>query len=141
MSCEHAAGSDGMRRPAFKRGTLRYHQQRALLAQRRPAVTNATATTTSVVGDAEQVRCTMCGNQFESYSGAGGRRFCSGNCATMHRVRSGVDDIDCTCPVCGAAFRKNRYARKETCGRRCGAVLRARRKARPRVGPDGGRCP
>jgi hypothetical protein len=54
-------------------------------------------------------------------------RFCSQACKATWRRESGVDDIQVVCPECGQVFTKNRYARKRTCSRICGA--RARKRA------------
>jgi HNH endonuclease len=81
--------------------------------------------------------CRTCGAEFCSNKPDG--MYCSRNCLATGRRRSGVDDVDRECAICGTVFRVNRYARKQTCGRQCGTVLswrNRREREGGRVLPD-----
>jgi hypothetical protein len=71
--------------------------------------------------------CACCGKSFVAQD-MGRNRFCSNNCKSMWRRRSGIDDIEKRCVVCGGPYLANKYATVKTCGRPCGHILRERRK-------------
>lgn len=80
---------------------------------------------------AKRYHCILCGKEFESRKQSGALFCCSAH-KTYHRQRSGVDDIDASCPVCSAAFRTNRYSPKKTCSKKCAGILSSRsRKNKP----------
>lgn len=70
--------------------------------------------------------CAQCGKPFTTIalSENGHAKFCSNNCKSEARRKSGVDDIEVKCSICGQAFIKNRYARKVTCSNVCQVKLR-----------------
>lgn len=81
------------------------------------------------IGKIEPVEyvCTNCGAHFMSrkrYKG-GANRFCGNNCRAAHRRKSGVDDIEKTCEICGATFVSNRYDRRKRC-EKCKYIRRRR---------------
>lgn len=61
--------------------------------------------------------CTNCGKTFESkkrYSD-GQNRFCGNNCRAAYRRKTGVDDIEIVCEVCGCVFKANKYDKRTKC--------------------------
>lgn len=75
--------------------------------------------------------CQNCGNSFiGTYNGH--NKFCSSNCKTAYRRKSGVDNIERECECCGEKFITNKYSQAKYCekhrrkgssGRRiCGCV-------------------
>lgn len=66
--------------------------------------------------------CTECGKEFQTKHifGEGQNHFCSNNCKTRYRVKSGVDNVERVCPVCGETFSVNKYSATECCSRECG---------------------
>lgn len=46
-------------------------------------------------------------------------RFCSNNCKSSWRRKSGVDNIMISCPKCNQNFLKNKYAKTRNCSRKC----------------------
>lgn len=56
-------------------------------------------------------------------------RFCSNNCRSAYRRRSGVDNIDIPCQICGKKFSTNKYARAKYCSNECRETAKLRRKA------------
>jgi hypothetical protein len=82
--------------------------------------------------------CRHCGKQFSSISRREG--FCSNACKTRWRFKSGIDDIDKTCPVCSRVFRGNKYVKSVSCSRACGAEIR-RARSQGRVCDGGSQLP
>lgn len=70
--------------------------------------------------------CTECGKEFQTKHifGEGQNRFCSNKCKTRYRVKSGVDNVERVCPVCGKTFSVNKYSTTECCSRECGRKRR-----------------
>lgn len=71
--------------------------------------------------------CVQCGSEYEvikllEKNG----KFCSNACKSAHRFKSGVDNIEDNCIVCGKGFIKNKYVGKKTCSRSCGCKLGAK---------------
>ena len=64
--------------------------------------------------------CEECGKEYKvkkPYSSKS--RFCSNSCKSANRRKSGVDDIECICEVCGSVFTKNKYSKRTTCSKEC----------------------
>lgn len=61
--------------------------------------------------------CKECGKNFitKTYH----QLFCSNNCKSISRRKSGVDDVDVICAFCKKVFKRNRYAKKKYCGIKC----------------------
>lgn len=70
----------------------------------------------------ERLQCVFCDKPFERLVGAAKRGFCSASCQGMARRKSGVDDVERKCFICGAAFRVNKYVKTATCGKACWKV-------------------
>lgn len=66
-------------------------------------------------------RCSFCGKEFHTNHVYGDQqnRFCSNSCKTAYRVRSGVDNVERTCPVCGNTFVTGKYTKQICCGYEC----------------------
>lgn len=69
--------------------------------------------------------CANCGKEFQSIGmyGKNVNTFCSNACKSAWRRKSGADDEERTCPVCGKTFTVNKYAKTTCCSAEC-----ARRK-------------
>ena len=70
--------------------------------------------------------CTNCGREFTTrHNYADGRnRFCSANCRSTFRRKSGVDDITAYCEQCGRPFHKNKYSDIRYCSIECAVKAR-----------------
>lgn len=62
--------------------------------------------------------CLECGEKFSSYQI--NSKFCSNNCKTKNRRKSGVDNVIKKCPVCFENFETNKYSKTITCSKSCG---------------------
>jgi hypothetical protein len=69
--------------------------------------------------------CELCGKEYMAFVAS---KYCCGYHQTLARLRSGIDDEDRACPVCGRSFRCNKYLRKVACSRRCGTIIGHRRR-------------
>lgn len=67
--------------------------------------------------------CEQCGKEFEAIN-HGNNRFCSNNCRSAYRRKSGVDNEERICEWCGQKFEVNKYAKTKTCSRTCRGKLR-----------------
>lgn len=61
--------------------------------------------------------CQNCGKEYKSVQMSS--KFCSNNCKSAWRKKSGVDDIIRNCKCCGKGFVVNKYAKKEYCSKEC----------------------
>lgn len=70
--------------------------------------------------------CSACGRTFESlrHYPENENRFCGNNCKAAYRRKSGIDNEERTCEVCGKTFVCNRYMPTRTCSRSCGHKIR-----------------
>lgn len=62
--------------------------------------------------------CEYCGKKFMSTNTVS--KFCCNAHKTYARAKSGVDNINAVCVICGKTFIKNKYEKTCTCGRKCG---------------------
>lgn len=67
--------------------------------------------------------CLNCGKETESVRKET-NSFCSNNCKTKWRKKSGVDNEERTCVVCRNPFVVNKYSKSVSCSKKCGAKLR-----------------
>lgn len=58
--------------------------------------------------------CKHCGKEFID-NGFNRREFCSNNCKSAYRRKSGVDDMIHICKVCGKEFLTNKYSPRKYC--------------------------
>ena len=58
--------------------------------------------------------CENCGREYETTQN-GKNRFCSNNCKSAYRRKSGVDDIERKCIKCGTIFKINKYHTRQRC--------------------------
>lgn len=70
--------------------------------------------------------CEHCGKRFTSTQS--NSRFCSNNCKSVARKKSGVDDETRICAFCGKEFTINRYAKSKCCSRSCARNLQETEK-------------
>ena len=70
--------------------------------------------------------CTECGKEFQTKHiyGVHDNHFCSNNCKAIFRRKSGVDNVERICPVCGKTYVVNKYSKVNTCSSECGVKLR-----------------
>lgn len=74
-----------------------------------------------------EMRCDVCGATYSvKRLNSGYARFCSNNCRSEARRRSGVDDRPRGCP-CGARFVCNKYSKQKYCSRVCARRHQGRR--------------
>jgi len=74
----------------------------------------------------KEIICLVCEKKVEVPLGGGGKeghKFCSNNCKSTHRRRSGVDNIKANCILCGKEFEKNKYSKVVYCSRSCSAKV------------------
>ena len=76
-----------------------------------------------------QAICEECGKGFISKAAKGVKRWCSMACYLRFRYRTGVCNVEKTCPVCHKKFTVNKYSKQITCGRLCGSVYSHRETA------------
>ena len=68
--------------------------------------------------------CAYCGKPYQISPLMKGRsRFCSNKCKTAYRYRSGLDNIERVCPICGKTFTINKYSRTKTCSKECSVKM------------------
>lgn len=67
--------------------------------------------------------CKYCGKAFYKLP-LGGSKFCSNNCKSAYRRKTGVDNEKRICAVCGKEFYANKYAKTKTCSKECATALR-----------------
>ncbi|KRM61040.1 hypothetical protein FC26_GL002256 [Paucilactobacillus vaccinostercus DSM 20634] len=73
------------------------------------------------------VNCLNCGKTFRAARPSA--KFCSPDCQSAYRRRSGVDNETRKCVVCGSSFVTNKYSKARTCSRKCAAQLMLQKKA------------
>lgn len=79
----------------------------------------------------EERTCEECGTVFMGLVGKPERnRFCSNKCKTRWRYKSGVDNEERNCLVCGKPFMINKYWTTKTCSRSCGRKLQEKNRER-----------
>jgi hypothetical protein len=79
----------------------------------------------------EERTCEECGTVFMGLIGKPERnRFCSNKCKTRWRYKSGVDNEERNCRVCGKPFMINKYWTTMTCSRSCGRKLQEKNRER-----------
>lgn len=61
--------------------------------------------------------CLYCGKNFSSEQARS--KFCSNKCKSAYRRKSGVDNVEKKCIVCGTTFLSNKYENISTCSLAC----------------------
>ena len=75
-----------------------------------------------------EYRCDFCGKPFVSMNiSYTGNHFCSNNCKSAFRRKSGVDNVTRNCMKCGKPFVANKYSRAKYCSLQCAGSCRNRR--------------
>ena len=61
--------------------------------------------------------CTYCGKRFETKNryAPNSNTFCCENCKAAYRRKSGVDDVERMCPICGEPYKTNKYSPAKYC--------------------------
>lgn len=67
--------------------------------------------------------CECCGKEFEAIDN-GHNRFCSNNCKSKWRRKSGIDNETRICKHCGKEFTTNKYSKTKYCSRKCSSSKR-----------------
>lgn len=75
--------------------------------------------------EVREFTCENCGKTF--FSPQTRSRFCSNACKSAWRRKSGFDDVERVCVICGDVFSTNKYSQACTCGKVCRAELKKRR--------------
>lgn len=68
-----------------------------------------------------EIECQYCGKKFISVKNS---KFCCSAHRAYARRKSGADNIEAICVMCGKPFVKNKYEKTRTCGKECKAELR-----------------
>ncbi len=66
--------------------------------------------------------CEFCGKEFQTLKG--NNRFCSNNCKSAWRRKSGIDNEDRICIICNKNFITNKYSKAKTCSNECRGKLK-----------------
>lgn len=66
--------------------------------------------------------CEYCSKEYIAED-TGKNRFCSNKCKSAWRRKSGIDDEERSCVVCGNTFKINKYSKTETCSGSCASKL------------------
>lgn len=61
-----------------------------------------------------RIICENCGKEFKTVNN-GTNRFCSNNCKTAYRKKSGIDDETRKCIKCGRTYIVNKYSKRKYC--------------------------
>lgn len=56
--------------------------------------------------------CEHCGIEF---TGLDRTKFCSNNCKSANRRKSGIDNVEAICPKCGSIFQTSKYVPRKYC--------------------------
>ena len=75
------------------------------------------------VGITEKKKCAYCSKEFDAPVLKPNTRFCSSNCRSNNRRKSGAADIEKTCIICGEKFYGNKYNGVKTCSHECRTAL------------------
>lgn len=70
--------------------------------------------------------CENCGKEF--ISGKKHGKYCSANCRSKARRKSGIDNENRSCVICGKTYSVNKYSKTKTCSKECSLKLRSIRK-------------
>jgi hypothetical protein len=71
----------------------------------------------------KKYNCEQCQTEYET-SKRSNMRFCSNNCKSAWRRKSGLDDISRICVCCGKEFLVNKYSKIKKCSKNCLSNLR-----------------
>ena len=75
------------------------------------------------------LQCTYCGKDYQGIKNKIQAGYCSPNCQTKARRKSGVDDEQRVCVVCSTPFVTNKYTHKKTCSGSCAYRTRSIKRA------------
>lgn len=77
-------------------------------------------------------KCRFCGKEFESMNN-GKNLYCSNACKVAMRKKSGIDNEERVCIICGEKFIANKYSRTKTCSKNCAGILRHKNRKKTGV--------
>lgn len=78
---------------------------------------------TAMLANTTKCICQCCGKEYETPEFCVGRsKFCSESCKRRARTKSGRDNINVKCPVCGGEYVTDKYSRKKYCSDGCRLV-------------------
>lgn len=75
-----------------------------------------------------EVTCDNCGKVMEVTGRIRPHNFCSNNCRAAFRRKSGADNEERKCIICGATFTVSKYSKQRTCSRECGRIKKRQDK-------------
>ena len=64
--------------------------------------------------------CEICSSEFTAKNIS--QKFCSNNCKSEYRRRTGVDNEKRICKNCNSEFEINKYSKTENCSRKCAGI-------------------
>ncbi len=76
--------------------------------------------------------CANCGKPIVVKGRNWKNNFCNNNCKSAFRRKSGVDNEERKCIICGAPFTTNKYSRQQTCSCECGRIKSSQTKKNKR---------
>lgn len=60
--------------------------------------------------------CSVCGKEYTTNQASATKsKYCSNNCKSAARRKSGIDNISCICPICHKTYTKNKYSKSTVC--------------------------
>ena len=81
--------------------------------------------TKRLLHEVSEYECLQCGKLF---MGEKGSKFCSNACKSAYRRKTGVDNVERRCEICGKMFSVDKYSKTKTCSRKCATQLRKKNK-------------
>lgn len=72
--------------------------------------------------------CLECGKKFKSEKTHS--KFCSANCRSNYRRKSGIDNVAKECVICGNEYSVSRYSKSKTCSIECRGKLKSLNNAK-----------
>lgn len=76
-----------------------------------------------------KLQCIQCNKQFETVAfDTAKAKFCSNNCKSNARRKSGIDNETRNCIECNEQYSVNKYSKSRTCSRKCRGKLQSRTK-------------
>lgn len=74
--------------------------------------------------------CLFCGKKFENVRHS---KFCSNACKSAWRRKTGIDNQERVCPICGKVFLVSKYSKQIYCSTKCGGKHHSEINARKRA--------
>ena len=90
---------------------------------------NAKKTARRVSTHGVTLQCTHCGKDYQGLENIVKAGFCSANCQTQARYKSGVDNETRACVICSTPFITNKYTKRKTCCKACSNISMIKNRA------------